>query len=241
MGIKSALDEVRAALGAPLLARKDVSVETRVIKPTSVMALIAEIREATDAHGGIVESQAAANAHADGLATEIGRLSRGIAGQERALAVSGAPLPADPFPEEAQISRLQRELRVVKARVTVLAESAEANQSKLSELREALRGAWHDFAVATCKEQRERFRAAGLVLRGLYAEQLACLTAFGATQGVPAAAIAIVEDPESRGMEHGLCDHRFLARQAVWEKPAVARYEELSALRAEVEGACGRR
>jgi hypothetical protein len=238
MGIRSALSGVRAALGAPLLARKDVSVETRsVIEPTSVLALIAEIREATDAHAGIVESQAAAKAHADGLTTEIGRLTRSIASQERALAISGAPLPADSFPEEAQVLRLQRELRVVKARVTVLAESAEASQSKLAELRQALRGAWDDFAVATCKEQRERFRAAGLVLRGLYAEQIACLTAFSPNPKIPPAAVAIVEDPEI-GNNPPLCDSRPLVQHQNWEKLAGARHEELSALRAEVEGAC---
>jgi hypothetical protein len=249
MGFRSAFNGVRAALAAhPSQARKGVSVETRVIEPTSVLALIAEICKANDDHAGIVESQAAANAHADVLTAEIGRLNCSIAAQETALAVSGAPLPADPFPEEAQISLLQRELRVVKARVRVLAESAEANQNALSELRKTLRGAWHEFAVATCKEQRARFREAGLLLRSLYAEQMACLIAFGYPPGIPRDGVAVVQDPEylrptptppftTTATE--LVDSSCMSAKPFWEKLAGARYEELSALRVEVEKAGG--
>lgn len=233
MGIKTTFNNLLTTRASS--PGKDVSVGTETtIKPARVLELIAEIREASEAHAGVVTSQGSADTEANGLLEEIGLLRRSIAAKEASLAVSGEPLPEDAFPEEAQISRLERQLRVVKARERILAESAEAGKTKISDLRNALREAWREFALATCKEQRARFRRAGLLLRSLYAEQMACLTAFGPI-GLIYQDIAIVGDPENPAQP--LVDSRSLMVDVHWKKLAGERYQEISALRDRVDGA----
>lgn len=168
------------------------------VEREKVLALIAEIREAIGAHPGLVSASEAATAEAAAITDGISRLRGSIGNRETEIASSAtAPLPEEPFPEEQEMARLERHLRIVRERARIQESTVAANVATLSDLRARLRSAWQDFAIATCKEQRARYRAAGIALRELYIEQMAYLRLFGNIKAIPEAGGALVLDPET--------------------------------------------
>jgi hypothetical protein len=114
------------------------------IDPAPVLAVLGEMRSARSAHAHMVDEQKTAKQRADELGDRLNGCRVALAHQETAAAASGV-MPKEPFPEESQITALERQVRVASASVRLADERVAASAEKLLVLATELRTAWRDY------------------------------------------------------------------------------------------------
>lgn len=229
-----------SAMASPFIAHLecrpwggDMQQQGNVIEAPEVRELLIKLGQAREQHSAIVADKLKADSEASRVTSEIGQARAQLDAKEKALAISGG-LPDDAFPEEAQIARLERQRRVVLARVSATEERVTASQSVIDDLKKQLDSAWLQLGVEGCREVLDRFRAAALTLRKVQCEHMAWLRLFSNKPGIPGWGAAVVVDPCDNGH---LVDYRMLHTESYWRPDAGELADAIRALHNEVEAA----
>ena len=230
---------VSAGSAQPTQEEKHLN-ETIITHSPEVRALLDKLRQARESGAVIAADLAQAESVIAGLTVERGRLKSQLRASEKELASSGA-LPDGPFPEESEIHDVNRQIRVAHSRVQSIAEKAAENRADIDQLKRSLSGAFDQFIADQLTGVRARYRAAALVLRDIYAEQMAWLNCPHPSVAVQDADVAIIFDSEGRpawgsrpARDRTLLDSRNMVQRGQWEKHSGALYAQVMALRKEV-------
>jgi hypothetical protein len=244
--VKKSIKFVRAMLRdalVPIVKRLSIAPEGEdvqqgnVIEAPEVRELLAKLAQAREQHYAIGADKLKAGLEADRVASEIGQIRSQLDAKEKALAISGG-LPEDAFPEEAQIARLERQQRVVLARVSATQEHVVASRNAINDLMKQLDSAWLQLGVEACQEISIRFREAALALRKVQCEHMAWLWLFSNKPGIPGWWHAQVIFPAGgRAWDDHLVDHNLLTSEEYWRPLAGELADAIRALYEEVEAA----
>jgi hypothetical protein len=203
------------------------------------MEALKALRAARESEGVAATQTASAESDLTSISGEIGQLKARIAEREMELAESGGPLPADAFPEEADVLRADRQRRVVAARVELCRDRLRESQQNVETRKAGLAAAWHDF----CREEYSRaidlYREAALGLRSQYAALNAWRSFFprGSTADFPNPGYLIIEDPLGRQILDRWLVHCEMFGEATWKPLAGDLYAALCEVQSQVERA----
>lgn len=147
---------------APPLERRGMKNELAEVQ--EVRARIAKVAEARKAHASVVaEKDASAQVLNEVLGETVALRSR-IAGREREIALAGAEIPDEPFPEDAEISRLSRRERIVRERVNICDGKVRDSQSEINTRIRELEESWSAVGSAINEQLLDTFREGAKLL-----------------------------------------------------------------------------
>jgi hypothetical protein len=200
-----------------------------------VSQALEKLRLARDLDAGISAELAQADLVLSGLTADKSGLEGAIKQQEDALALSGE-LPDSPFPEEDAVRALDRQIRVAKSRVKLVSERRAESRAHIGRLKVALRAEFCAFVTEQLADVRARYRAAALLLRNLYAEQVPWIECAGRLGlSVPTLEASIIIDPEKK---KAIFDARDIVRVPdTWKAICGSLHKQLGGLLAEVTAA----
>jgi hypothetical protein len=167
--------------------------QVNVIEAPEVREILMRLRQAREHHLATVADKGKADAEANRVASEIEQARAELERKEKAMAISGG-LPEDAFPEEAQITRLERQQRVALASVSVTQERVTASQMRMDDLSKQLDAAWLQVGVERCRELVASFRQAAMALRKVQCDHMAWLRCFSNKPGIVSLGGAYVVD-----------------------------------------------
>jgi hypothetical protein len=170
---------------------------------------------------------------------ELGCLKGRLAEREREVAKTGAPLPIDPFPEEAEIARVDRQRRVVVARLELSRGRLRAAQQDTEDRKTTLRTAWHEFGREEYGRAIAQYREAALGLRSMYAVLTAWRSLFPreAAGKFPNPGHIAIEDPLGRRIIDRWLIHCEDFGDTTWKPLAGDLYAALCEMQSQVERA----
>jgi hypothetical protein len=117
-----------------------------------VRARIAAVAAAREAHALVVAEKGAASEDLNKVLGEAAAVRSKIADSEREIALAGAEIPDEPFPEDAEIARLSRRKRIARERVRICEGKVRDSQSEIDARIRDLEDAWN--AVGTALSER---------------------------------------------------------------------------------------
>ena len=216
------------------------------IEAPEIRELITRLRLAGKQHAEIVAEETQAESDANRLDSELGQARAQLEAAERALAVSGG-IPDEAFLEEAQIQRLERQRRVVLARVSARRERVATSRKAIDDLTRQIDSAWLQLGVDGVRGVLAQFRKTAIALRRAQSEHMAWLRLFSNKPGIVGWAAARVIDPHGCGgavevdgcmVFNGiLVDERMLTEENYWRPLAGDIADAIQALHQEVEAA----
>jgi hypothetical protein len=222
--------------------------QANVIEAQEIREIIAKLGQAREQHSAAVADKMGAEAEANRSGSEIGQAITQLAAKEKAMALSGG-VPDGAFPEEAQIECLQRQRRVVLARVSARNESCATSQKVIDDLKKQLDSAWLQLGVEGCREVIAQFRLAAMALRKAQCEHMAWLRLFSNKPGIPRWQFARVVDPCGKAgcveidgcliLDGVLVDDRMIASESYWRPLGGDLADAILALYSEVVAAKG--
>jgi hypothetical protein len=210
-------------------------------EPIEVQAVrehIAKVAKAREAHALVVGKK-------DTSAEELAKLTGNRAAvrdrlrsREKEIALTGGKLPDEPFPEDAEMARLDRHVRIGEERVRDWERKVSESQAGIRALICELEESWVALGAATGDRLLQEFRQAALALVDAQ-HAYAALANYFNRSWAPAAwkvwdvRLAIV-DPVSREL---ILNPMFAMRPDKWTPGAQALRKDVDGLRAEVDAA----
>ena len=129
-------------------------------------------------HNTITAELEAADAEVREAAGEVRRLKARIEEREVELARSGAVPPEEPFAEEIQLGRAERQERIFGLRANIPRDQLQASQSEIDRLNAELDAAWLEFGKDEHQKALSRFREVALAVREAFGDILVLATVF---------------------------------------------------------------
>ena len=155
---------------------------------------------------------------------------------ETTVALSGAPIPDEPLPEELEIARITRHVRILQARLRAFEAELEEAKAVVTSRGKALDTEWVGVAIRHTQEIREKYHTAAEQLRATYAEYRAWAGFFLHERQIPFPKIApLVYDTNGANV---LIDP--LKTTRLWKRFAVDTLAAVQSLQAEIDTAIGR-
>lgn len=147
--------------------------------------IVPKVREITEALNKARARRAANVAAAEAAEAELreanqatGRIRASIATREAELASTEAPLPAEPFPEDAQLAQAERIGRVRAIRARMAREEAPKSDSEIKRLKGEIDSAWVEFGSSEHGKVLQRFNETALLLQRQFGEITALAVIF---------------------------------------------------------------
>jgi hypothetical protein len=176
--------------------------------------------------------------------SEIGRLEAVIAEKEARIARSSAAVPQEPFAEDTQLSRAQRNKRILALRAAEAHEQLRGSEAEVKRLQSAIKAAWGEFGIQEYERVVLRFEEVVPELRKCILDFTALQVVFGSLP-VPTVRVDTAPRPRSGTMAGGYYTGSMLVDTAdrVWciqkqNRPEGAEFHAaLCAVRDEVERA----
>ena len=194
-GLREVLTSVLSPFPEESPSRQEAMVGERIDAP-EVMGAIQELRAARVAQAGIAAEMQPAESALREAETELQRLRARVAERETALAKSDGPLPVEPFEEEPEIARVERQRRVLAARVELCRQRTRESQDVVNGLKGKLAAAWVQFCEGRYREVLARYQEAALAMRALYLELGAWReNVFGTAARCPSPGALVIENP----------------------------------------------
>ena len=150
------------------------------IEPVKVRELLAQLKLARETHAEILARLAIEEAGLQALASQREAAAGRLESRETAIALSGEPLPDTALPEDAEVERLTRHSRIVRARVQAIVSQAKTAASGVESLKVEAQLALDDFCLESYRGAAVRYEAAEM-LRDIACEQAALIVAMGQT------------------------------------------------------------
>jgi hypothetical protein len=139
---------------------KEESVEVQAVR-----ARIAGVVKAREAHAQVVEQQNVLAQELKQSMDELAAVQAQLTGREKEIALAGGELPDEPFPEEAEINRLNRHVRIRRERARVFEVKVQEFQEALDARLRDLETSWVAVGAAISERLLADFRAAASALR----------------------------------------------------------------------------
>jgi len=159
-------------LEAPLSEGKDMN-NDEAVQIQEVRARIAEVAEARKAHASVVAEKDASAADLNKVLGEAAALRSRIADREREIALAGAEIPEEPFPEDAEISRLSRRERIIRERVRISEAKVRDSQSEIDARIRQLEDSWGTVGNALSERLVDVFRESARALAEVHLSYVA--------------------------------------------------------------------
>lgn len=153
--------------GAPPLVEREVMGE-ELAEVLAVRASIARVAEAREAHAAVVGQKAKLVQEAKQTEGELRYAQEQLAAREKLIAVAGGELPDEASPEEVEIARRQRHLRIRQERVHVFEDKARESQKELDARIGDMENSWTALGVATSDRLAADYRDAAAALRAAH-------------------------------------------------------------------------
>lgn len=161
MGVKSILR--RVAAGAPPLEREDM--DEQLVEIGTVRSCIANVLQAREAHAAAVGVKDGAVLELNELTEQRAALQTRLTAREKEIALAGGELPDEPFPEEGEIARLNRHIRIRQESVRncegKVAERQEQTRARIEELESS----WSALGTVIGERLLKNFREGAVALR----------------------------------------------------------------------------
>ena len=135
------------------------------IEVLAVRACIAKVVEARAAHVPVVKQKDSSVQEVHGVTGSRATAQTQLAAREREIALAGGELPNEPFPEDADIARLNRHIRILQERVRVCEGKERESQGRIDAAIRELEQSWCALGAATSQRLLEGFREAAHALK----------------------------------------------------------------------------
>ena len=139
--------------------------EKTTIEIQAVHDCIAKVTKAREAHALVVGKKDTSVKELNKLMEDRAAVYERLRAREREIAVTGGKLPDEPFPEDAQITRLDRHIRIGQDRVRDWEGKVAESQAGIDALVSEMEESWVAFGAATSDQLLREFRQAALMIR----------------------------------------------------------------------------
>jgi hypothetical protein len=163
-----------AAAGGP---KMNATIKQTKIETPNLSALLSSLKDARRSHADLQKQLASVSADAERHEGEVARARDEVERQFRAAGESGGKVP-DQFSEEVRVAKLERQQRVLNARVTVCLEKLSASHASIEALRARIAAEASAFAVQGCQHVVETITEAALILQASICQLEAFTAAF---------------------------------------------------------------
>jgi hypothetical protein len=210
------------------------------IEPVKVRELLAQFKLAREAHAEILARLATEEASLQTLANQREAAAGRLESRETAIALSGEPLPEDALPEDAEIERLTRHFRIVRARVQAIESQEKTAASGVETLKVETQLALDDFCLERYHSVAARYREAAEKLRDIACEGAALIVATGQTPHRRKISMALGLTVAVDGKGETIVDSRNLnlsstPKLTLWYRTGGDVYESILSLNREVQ------
>jgi hypothetical protein len=224
---------------APPQKEKKVTAESTEV--LAVRACIAKVVEARAAHILVVRQKEASVQEVNEVTGRRAAVQTQVAAREREMALAGGELSCDPFPEDAEIARLNRHLRILQERVRICEGHVTLSQGRINAAIGELEQSWCALGAATSERLLKGFRDGAAALRDAHLGYLSLGRYFFHTWSSAAWAaydknLAIV-DPRSREL---ILDPLRAQIPAKWPAVVQSSLKSLEELRAKIDAVSGK-
>jgi hypothetical protein len=139
--------------------------EKTTIEVQAVHDCIAKVTKAREAHALVVGKKDTSVKELNKLMENRAAVYERLRAREREIAVSGGKLPDEPFPEDTQLTRLDRHIRIGQDRVRDWERKVAESQSGIDALIAEMEESWVALGAATGDQLLKEFRQAALMMR----------------------------------------------------------------------------
>src|ERR1035438_9270886 len=139
--------------------------EKTTIEIQAVHDCIAKVTKAREAHALVVGKKDTSVKELNKLMEDRAAVYERLRAREREIAVTGGKLPDEPFPEDAQITRLDRHIRIGQDRVRDWEGKVAESQAGIDPLIAEMEKSWVAFGAAVSDQLVKDFRQAALMMR----------------------------------------------------------------------------
>ena len=225
---------------APPLEGEKMAEES--IEVLAVRACIAKVVEARAAHVPVVKQKESSVQEVNDVTGRRATVQTQLAAREREIALAGGELPNEPFPEDAEIARLNRHIRILQERVRVCEGQERESQGRINAAIRELEQSWAALGAATSERLLKGFRDGAAALRDAHLGYFSLGRYFfhawssAAWKGFDKN-LAIV-DPVSREL---ILDPLRARIPAKWPAAVQASLKSMEDLRAEIDAVSGGR
>jgi hypothetical protein len=154
---------VGARAAAPPLERKNMGVELTEV--STVRDCIAKVVKAREAHALVVGQRGVLVQELNQSMEERTAMQAQLAAREKEIALGGGEIPDEPLPEEAEITRLNRHVRIRQERAKAGESKARESQAGLDAQIRELEAAWIALGAAISDSLLKEFRSAASALK----------------------------------------------------------------------------
>jgi len=203
----------------------------------AVRAGIAAVVKARQGHAAIIGLRDTEVSELNALRAQRATIQARLTAREKEIALAFGELPDKPFPEEAEIARLDRHERIRAARVRGHEEKVRESQAAIDELIRNLEGSWGVLGAAISERLLDRFREAVSAIRDVHLEYAALKGHFSRKWNSARwrhwyAGLAIFDPQTAEPILHPLETRDDLAHK--WPTSAHSLLKDVDSLRAEI-------
>lgn len=195
---------------------------------------VASLRGARQAHAELVSQREDAARELSALTADQASAREQLAARERAIAVAGGGIPAGPLPEESEVDRLGRHIRIAQAGLADLDERISESQRMVEARSRNMEEAWEELGAAISDSLYRRFCDAIAAIREVWLEYRALVKHFSSQRKIHWMFTPELSIRNPRGADF-LIDPMDGPRLEKWPPGASGLLAELGALRAEIE------
>jgi hypothetical protein len=141
------------------------------IKTDGIEAAMAVLEGARNARAAVREKIGAVDAELRVLDTDLGSAREELRKEETRIAISGSPLPNEPFPVEARIASIERHQRILRTRRGIFEQQElQPAEEQVRAAAAEVQNAWRLLGMQQTERLRAVYREAASTLRAAYIE-----------------------------------------------------------------------
>ncbi|HEY1218142.1 MAG TPA: hypothetical protein VGF03_04335 [Bryobacteraceae bacterium] len=210
--------------------------EENLAEVQAVRDCIAGVVKAREAHALVAERMDVSVRELNELTGERASVQARLTAREKEIALAGGELPDEPFPEDAEIARLNRHVRIRQEQVRICEGKVRESQEGLDAQILQLEASWSALGAATSERLLKRFRGAAAELQDAWIEYVALSHHFStkwnpAAWKFPSPKLAIADPMSAELIVNPI--HAQVATR--WPASAHSILEDVNGLRAEID------
>lgn len=137
----------------------------RLVEVQAVRECIARVNRTREAHALVVGQRDVAVRELNELIAEQTAVQSRLTAREKEIALAGGELPDEPFPEDAEMFRLRRGVRIRQERVCIHEAKVQESQARIDARIRELEETWEALGAEISNKLLTRFREAASALR----------------------------------------------------------------------------